>query len=129
MRKSLKLFKKIHQNVQNWFILRQQKIKFKPECLAWSCHYATGCFVAFLGDISILKSDRNMKKIFSRPTAFSLSTPVDNSEATWKKLQNATNTFTVLWSSTLLMDVIVTIQWGHTLMKLNFIFLKSNLCF
>ena len=29
--------------------------KFKPECLAWSCYYETGCFVKFLGDISILK--------------------------------------------------------------------------
>ena len=75
-------------------------------------HYATGCFVAFLGDISILKSDWNMKKLFCCPAlelfhflcllwktvlfvssrafsmstpTFSLSTPVDKSEATWKK--------------------------------------------
>ena len=79
--------------------------------MAWSCHYATGCFVAFLGDISTLKSGWNMKKIFCCPALelfhclplwktvlivssrafslstpiFSLSTPVDNSEATWKK--------------------------------------------
>ena len=32
------------------FISRQKKIKFKPECEAWSHYYATGCFVAFLGD-------------------------------------------------------------------------------
>ena len=93
------------------FIFRQQKIKLKPECLAWSCHYATGCFVAFFGDISILKSGWNMKKLFCCPAlelfhclplwktvlfvssrafslstpTFLLSTPVDNSEATWKK--------------------------------------------
>ena len=79
--------------------------------MAWSCHYATGCFVAFLGDISTLKSGWNMKKIFCCPAlelfhclplwktvlfvssrafslstpTFLLSTPVDNSEATWKK--------------------------------------------
>ena len=35
--------------------------------MAWSCHYATGCFVAFLGDISILKSDWNVKKLFCCP--------------------------------------------------------------
>ena len=43
-------------------LFRRQKIEFKPECLAWSCHYATGCFVALLGDISKLKSGWNMKK-------------------------------------------------------------------
>ena len=72
--------------------------------MAWSCHYGTGCFVTFLGDISILKSGWNMKKIFFCPDlelfhclplwktmlfvssrAFSLSTPVNNSETTWKK--------------------------------------------
>ena len=72
--------------------------------MAWSCHYATGCFVAFLGEFSLLKSGWNMKKIFCCPAlelfhslplwktvlfvssrAFSLSTPVENSEATWKK--------------------------------------------
>ena len=99
------------------FIFRQLKIEFKPECLAWSCHYATGCFVAFLGDISIMKLGWNVKKLFCCPAlelyyclplwktvlfvssrAFSLSTPtfllsttVENSEATRKKLQNATN--------------------------------------
>ena len=93
------------------FNFMQQKIKFKPECLAWSCHYATGCFVAFLGDISILKSGWIVKKLFCCPAlelfhwlplwktvlfvssrafslstpTFLLSTPVKNSEATWKK--------------------------------------------
>ena len=40
-----------------------------------------------MGDISILKSDWNMKKNYSvvSSRAFSLSTPVENSEATWKK--------------------------------------------
>ena len=96
---------------QNWFIFRQQKIEFQPECLAWSCHYATGCFVAFLGDISTLKSGWNMKKLFCCPAlelfhclplwktvlfvssrafllstpTFLFSTPVEKSEATWKK--------------------------------------------
>ena len=32
------------------FIFRQQKIEFK--CQAWSCYYATGCFVEFLGQCS-----------------------------------------------------------------------------
>ena len=69
--------------------------KFKPKWLAWSCHYATRCFFAFLGDISTLKSGWNMKKLFCCPAlelfhclplwktilfvssrAFSLSTPV-----------------------------------------------------
>ena len=72
--------------------------------MAWSCHYATWCFLAFLGDISTLKSGWNMKKKFCCPAlelfhclplwktvlfvssrAFSLSTPLENSEATWKK--------------------------------------------
>ena len=79
--------------------------------MAWSCHYATGCFVAFLGDIFTLKSGWSMKKIFCCPVlelfhclplwktvlfvssrafslstpTFSLSTPVENSKATWKK--------------------------------------------
>ena len=73
----------------------------------WRDHYATGCFVAFLGDISTLKSGWNVKKIFCCPAlelfhclslwktvlfvssrAFSLFTPVENSEATWKKATN-----------------------------------------
>ena len=29
--------------------------------------YATGCFVAFLGDISISKSGKNIKKLFCCP--------------------------------------------------------------
>ena len=72
--------------------------------MAWSCHYATGCFVAFLGDTSTLKSGWNLKKIFCCPAlklfhclplwktvlfvssrAFPLSTYVENSDATWKK--------------------------------------------
>ena len=32
------------------FIFKQQKIEFLNQ--VWSCYYATGCFVAFLGDIS-----------------------------------------------------------------------------
>ena len=73
--------------------------------------YATGCFVAFLGDISLLKAGWNLKKSFCFPAlelfhclplwktalfvssrAFLLSTPtfllstsVEISEATWKK--------------------------------------------
>ena len=35
--------------------------------MAWSCHYVTGYFVAFLGVISMLKSGWNMKKIFCCP--------------------------------------------------------------
>ena len=31
---------------------KQQKVKFKPKCQVWSCYYATGCFVTFLGNIS-----------------------------------------------------------------------------
>ena len=76
-----------------------------------SGHYATGCFVAFLGDISTLKSGWNMKKLFCCPAlelfhclplwktvlfvssrasllstpTFLFSTPVEKSEATWKK--------------------------------------------
>ena len=79
--------------------------------MAWSCHYATGCFVAFLGDICTLKSGWNMKKLFCCPAlelfhclplwktvlfvssraflfstpTFLFSTPVEKSEATWKK--------------------------------------------
>ena len=48
------------------FIFRQQKIEFKPECQAWSCYYATGCFVAFLSDF-ILKKRTKHKKIFCCP--------------------------------------------------------------
>ena len=86
--------------------------------MAWSCHYATGCFVAFLGDIFSLKSGKNIKKLETYfalfifldfrivcvvypygkqcclsalelfhclPPLFLLSTPVENSEAIWKK--------------------------------------------
>ena len=35
--------------------------------MAWFCYYATGYFVAFLDDISMLKSGWNMKKIFCCP--------------------------------------------------------------
>ena len=65
--------------------------------MAWSCHYATGCFVAFLGDISTLKSGWNMKKniLMSSSRAFSLSTPTFSLSTPvvrlyGKKLQNAT---------------------------------------
>ena len=97
-------------------IFRQQKIEFIPECLALSCHYVTGCFVAFLGDISTLKSGWNIKKIFCCPAvelfhcpsqwktvlfvssrAFLLSPPLFRCLPLWKtvrlhgkKLQNAT---------------------------------------
>ena len=61
--------------------------------MAWSCHYATGCFVAFFGDISILKSGWNLKKLFCCPALelFHCLPPVfvvypcENNEATWKK--------------------------------------------
>ena len=42
--------------------LGNTKIEYKPECLAWSSHYATRCFVAFFGGISTLNSGWNMKK-------------------------------------------------------------------
>ena len=48
-------------------LLGNKKLEFKPECLGWSCHYETGCFVSFWGDISILKSYWNMKKVFCCP--------------------------------------------------------------
>ena len=71
------------------FIFCQQKIEFKPECLPWSCHYTTGCFVALLGDISVLKYGKKIcihSRAFSLSTpTFLLSTPVENSEARWKK--------------------------------------------
>ena len=34
---------------ETYFIFRQQKSSWN-HCQAWSCYYATGCFVAFLGD-------------------------------------------------------------------------------
>ena len=70
--------------------------------MTWSCHYATGCFVAFLGDISILKSGWNMKKILCCPAlelyhclppffvVYPCGKPWGYME---KKLQNATNLF------------------------------------
>ena len=59
--------------------LGNQKIEFEPECLRWSCHYATECFVAFLGDIEIRQ--KYEKNIFlSSSRTFSLSTP----RALWK---------------------------------------------
>ena len=91
------------------YIFGQQIIEFKPECSAWC--YATGCLSNFWGDISKLKSGWNMKKKFCFPAlelfhclplwktvlfvssrafslstpTFLLSTPAENSEATWKK--------------------------------------------
>ena len=64
------------------FIFRQQKIEVKPECLARSCHYATGRFVEFLGDtelrLFILLSSSRAFSLSNPP--FSLSTPVDNKQ-------------------------------------------------
>ena len=81
--------KKITKNVQNWFIFRQQKIKFKPKCLAWSCHYATGCLVAFLGDISILTSGWIVKESFCCPALelFHCLPPLKNSAVCRYKMQ------------------------------------------
>ena len=42
--------------------LGNKKNEFKPECLAWSCYYATSYFVAFLGDISMLNQAEVWKK-------------------------------------------------------------------
>ena len=61
--------------------LGNKKLSLKPECLAWSRHYATGCLVAFLGEIR-LKYEKII--LWSSSRAFSLSTVV-NSEATWKR--------------------------------------------
>ena len=69
--------------------------------MAWSCHYATGCFVAFLGDISILKSGWSMKKVFCCPALelYHCLPPLFCCLPLWKtvrlhgkKLQNAPNT-------------------------------------
>ena len=70
--------------------------------MAWSCHYATGCFVAFLGDISILKSGWNMKNLFCCPALelFHCLPPLFSCLPLWttvrlhgKKLQNVTKSF------------------------------------
>ena len=63
--------------------------------MTWSCHYATGCFVAFLGDISKLKSDWNMKKWFCCPALelFHCLPLWKTVRLHGKKLQNATNTY------------------------------------
>ena len=76
--------------------------------MAWSCHYATGCFVAFLGDaISYTEIRMKYEKTFGYPALelfhclpisksavcqlhcltplFLLATSVENSEATWEK--------------------------------------------
>ena len=101
-----KIFEIVQENILKCSKLihfQATRVEFKPECLAWSCHYATGCFVTFLGDISILKSGCNTKKLFCCPglelfhflllwntvifvssRAFLLSTPLDNSEDTRK---------------------------------------------
>ena len=59
----------------------------------------TGCFVAFLGNVSILKSGCNIKKniLLSSPRdfllsthTFSLSTSIENSEGTRKKATKCT---------------------------------------
>ena len=96
---------------------RQKKIEFKPECLAWSCHFATGCFVAFFGWYFYIEIRLKYETIIllSSSRAFSFSIPMENSAVCqlchcllhlfcclpmWKtmrlhgkKLQNATNTF------------------------------------
>ena len=46
------------------FIFRQRKIEFQPECQAWSCYYATGCFVHFWVICFLLKWGQNIKKSF-----------------------------------------------------------------
>ena len=99
--------------------------------MAWSCHYATGCFVAFLGDISLLKAGWNLKKSFCFPAlelfhclplwktvlfvssrafslstpTFLLSTPVDNSEATWKKATKCNKLFCGMYGFTAKLSV------------------------
>ena len=52
-----KMFEIVQENTLKYSKVnhfRQKKIEFKPECLARSCHCATGYFVAFLDDISML---------------------------------------------------------------------------
>ena len=74
------------------------------QCQAWSCYYATGCFVAFLGDFYIeirVKYEKNIllssSRAFSLSTpTFLLSTPVENSEATWKKATKCNKHFLVI---------------------------------
>ena len=94
--------------------------------MAWSCHYATGCFVAFLGDICTLKSGWNMKKLFCCPAlelfhclplwktvlfvssrafllstpTFLFSTPAEKSEATWKKATKCNKHFCLFYRVT-----------------------------
>ena len=67
--------------------------------MAWLCHYAKGCFVAFLGDVSTLNSGWNMKKLFCFPALqlFHCLPPLFHCLPLWKtvrlhgkKLQNAT---------------------------------------
>ena len=83
-----KMFEIFQENIQNWFIFKQQK------------NYATRFVVAFwVIDISTLECERNIllssSRAFSLSTVtFLLSTPLENSEATWKKLQDATNLLT-----------------------------------
>ena len=95
-RKYPKMFK-----TDSFSLFRQQKIEFKPECLAWSCHYATGCFVAFLGDMYFYIEIRlKYEKIIllSSSRAFSLSTPVENSEATWKIATKCNKFLFFIWN-------------------------------
>ena len=100
-----RILQEIIKNNNNWNIRRLVNESFVPVnqrtsvvyCRLsdlWSCHYATGCFVAFLGDISTLKLGWNMKKIFCCPAL----PPLFRCLPLWKtvrlhrkKLQNATN--------------------------------------
>ena len=70
---------------KTYFIIRQQKIKFKPECQAWSCYYVIGCFVAFLGVFFILNKAKIWRNYLDclNPN-FSVWKTV-NSEVTGKK--------------------------------------------
>ena len=63
-------------------------------------HYATGCFVAFLGDISTLRSGWNMKQLFCCPALelFHCLHLWKTVRLHGKKLQNATNYISV-WTS------------------------------
>ena len=81
------MFKKMHWSVQNWFIFRQQKVEFKQECLARSCHHATGCFLHFWVIFLYWMQAEIWKKniLLSSSRAFSLSTSMANSVATLKK--------------------------------------------
>ena len=52
---------KYPQIFKTYFIFRQQKIELN-QCQAWSCYYATGCFVAVWGDFFEPKNTTSPKK-------------------------------------------------------------------